>query len=147
MTPKFDNLIKSILEDLDYPEAMGKDVDSYRGESGWKGKIVKMSPQKFLSLAAPLPERLVNHKSIENLLDRYEKQLPVDPLVLQVDMETNKVIGHEGRHRALAAIRKGITVVPVLIFTGSYFKRVPNWDAQDHSRIDAAEFEPEKSGY
>lgn len=71
----------------------------------------------------------------------------MDFLVLSIDVEKKKVTGHEGRHRATIAKKLGIEKVPVLIFTGSNFKRVPQWTADDHAMADRAEFKPEWSKF
>jgi hypothetical protein len=64
-------------------------------------------------------------------------------LCLGVDMARKKVINHEGRHRAKAALELGIEEVPVFVFTGSCYKRTPKWTPEEHEEIDRAEFEPE----
>ena len=141
----FDILVDYVLEGVEYPEAKGNDVGAYAGDIDWKGKIVKMTPDRFLELAAPIPENQLSQKSLENLKSRMEQQLPIDPLVLVVDMEKKKVTGHEGRHRAIMAKRMGIEIVPVLIFTGSGYARTPRWTPEQHAEVDAANFTPEKS--
>lgn len=135
--------LKSLMSELEYPLAGKEDLQSYEGMAGWKGKIVWMPPEKFLRLAYPLPDYQMNEKSYWTLMDRMKKGLPLDFLVLQIDVEKKKVTGHEGRHRATVAKQLGIASVPVLIFTGSSFKRVPQWGPEDHAMADAAEFKPE----
>ena len=143
-TPKGDKFFKSNLkEKLEYPMAKGKDRQTYGGVEGWKGKIVWMDPKKFLGMVNSLPDYAMDEKSYFNLKDRIKKGLPIDPLTLVVDMSKKKVVGHEGRHRATVSKEMGIEKVPVLIFTGSNFKRVPQWDASAHDAVDKAEFEPE----
>jgi len=137
----------NILEnhDISYPEAKGKDVMTFAGDINWKGKIIHISPQKFINLAAPLDERLVNSKSIENLKNRMVNQLPLDPLVLVVDMKTKEVVGHEGRHRARVAMDMGVKIVPVLMLTGSNYSRTPNWTPEQHKEVeDVDSFTPER---
>jgi GNAT superfamily N-acetyltransferase len=53
------------------------------------------------------------------------------------------VTGHEGRHRCITAKKLGIEKVPVLIYTGSCFDRVPNWDKNTHDIVDKADFLPQ----
>ena len=61
-------------------------------------------------------------------------------------MKTRKVVGHEGRHCATINKKLGINKVPVLVFTGSGFKRVPQWNPEDHSTVDnVGQFRPEWS--
>ena len=131
------------INEIEYPLAKGEDAQSYRGEEGWKGKIVWMTPDKFLHLCYPLPDREKEDESSKNLEYRMKNNLPIDTLVLVVDVAKRKVTGHEGRHRATVAKKLGIKQVPVLIYTGSIFKRVPKWDPEDHEMADKAEFKPE----
>lgn len=129
------------LMEVEYPLASKEQRQDYGGQEGWKGKIVWMSPEKFLRLAAPLPNP--DKKNIARLKKMMVDKSPLDPLVLEVDMKRRKITSHEGRHRANAAKELGIRQVPVLIFTGSVFKRVPDWTPDDHSDIDAVDFKPE----
>jgi hypothetical protein len=102
-----------------------------------------MSPDKFLRLCYPLPDYEKNDISSQNLRNRMLKGLPIDFLVLTIDVNKKKVVGHEGRHRATIAKELGIKQVPVLIYTGSNFKRVPQWSPEDHEMADKADFHPE----
>lgn len=139
---KFDKQMISILEDLDYVLPPSKDLPD---GVDWKGKIVYMTPDKFLHLAAPLPEMAINKASIEKLKERFENNMPVDPLILFVDMNTKKVTGHEGRHRAMVCKNVGINKVPVFIFTGSGYTRTPKWSPEQHKEVDEMEgFQPER---
>lgn len=139
--------LKDILSELDYPLAGKEDLQSYGGMAGWKGKIVYMSPDKFLRLAAPLPDWAINKESLKKIEDRMKGQLPLDFCVLEVDMKTKTVTGHEGRHRCMAAKKLGIEKVPVLIYTGSSFDRVPQWDQSTHDVVDKADFKPQLKEY
>jgi hypothetical protein len=134
---------KNILIELEYPTASKKDQQSYEGVDGWKGKVIYMPPDKFLRLAAPLPEGAFNKEVLKKLEDRMKNQLPIDFCVLEVNMRTKKVTGHEGRHRALTSKRLGIEKIPVLIYTGSEFERTPKWDKATHDIVDKADFTPE----
>lgn len=136
--------LKDLLpENYEYPLATGEDLYSHKGNINWKGKIVYMTPDRFLELAYPLPDALKSELSLQKIRHRIINKLPLDPLVLDVNMEKNKVVGHEGRHRAMVAKELGIQKVPVFIFTGSGFDRVPKWSSDVHKKIDAALFRPE----
>ncbi len=129
---------------LKYPMAIGKDMQSYEGAHGWKGKIVYMTPDKYLRLAKRLPDEFYNMESMVKLEKRMLDQLPIDVPVLEVDMKKKEVVGHEGRHRAMVARKLGIHEIPVLIFTGSSYDRVPSWTADQHGEVDKSDFKPER---
>jgi|GEM_PF-2263733 len=129
-----------LLLELKYPLATGKKLTSYQGMEGWKGKLVYMSPDQFLHFAAPIPEYQLNKKSLKNIEYRILNQLPMDFLVLHIDMKNKKVVGHEGRHRAIISKKLGIEKVPVLIYTGSEFDRVPKWTPETHAEINQYNF-------
>lgn len=137
--------LKTLISELEYPLSTGDDRWSYKGAEGWKGKVVWMSPDKFLRLAAPLPDILKNEESLKNIEHRILNGLPIDYLTLEVDMTNKKVTSHEGRHRAIVCKKLGIEKVPVLIYTGNVFPRVPKWTPTDHDIVDKADFKPEKS--
>lgn len=136
--------LKSLAE-LEYPLASKDDLHSYGGMLGWKGKLVWMPPEKFLGLVHSLPDYAMSEKSYWNLRDRMINGKPIDFLVLKIDPKRNKVIGHEGRHRATVAKELGIKKVPVMVWFGEDFPRVPKWTDKEHGMADTAEFKPEWS--
>lgn len=140
----FPSLKSILLKELEYPLANKDQLQSYNGIIGWKGKIVYMSPDKYLRLAAKLPDNAYNQKSLDNIEYRIKNNLPLDPPTLEVDMNKRKVIGHEGRHRATISKKLNIQLIPVLIFTGSNYDRVPKWSIDQHAIVDKSEFLPEK---
>lgn len=64
-------------------------------------------------------------------------------LMLWVDMNKQKVVGHEGIHRATVARELGIKKIPVLVYTGGSYTRVPHWTERDHDIVDNLKFSPE----
>jgi hypothetical protein len=58
-------------------------------------------------------------------------------------INNNKVVGHEGRHRAIVSKQQGVKLVPVLVIPRDY-PRVPEWSADQHRTIDASEFRAEQ---
>ena len=134
--------LKSLIQEIEYPMATKDDEQSYTGYAGWKGKIVRMSPDKFLSLARPLDE------PTQSKIDDFEKKIlgnvPMDRLVLWIDPQRRKVISHDGRHRAMAAKKAGVESVPVMIMVHIWDKRVPDWTKAQHDFVDKADFKPEK---
>jgi hypothetical protein len=142
MTNQFNLFVDSIIESLKFNPV----VPSYY-DVGWKGKIVNMSPQQFLKLALKLPEKYFeNCPRLDELKEKIGKEQPMDIPMLMVDVKNKQVIGHEGRHRARAALDLGIKEMPVFIFTGSCYPRVPKWTEKEHSEVDkVAEYKPENT--
>lgn len=110
------------------------------GFIGWKGKMVWMSPDKFLHLARKLD--MPSEESLNSLRQAMKLGQPIPHLMLGVDMVNKKVVDHEGRHRATVAKELGITKVPVFIYTGNY-TRTPSWTEKDHDVVDNLKFDPE----
>lgn len=79
-----------------------------------------MKPSEFLDKALKHSPEHWKHSStrtaINELKDKMEKCIPIDPLFLDIDTVNCKVTNHEGRHRALAAEEAGISRVPVIIY-------------------------------
>lgn len=78
------------------------------------GLIVTMTPDRFLALARPLELDEVAEENITDLVTRMQGGHRIDPPMLEITGE--RVTDHDGRHRANAAKRLGITELPVLIF-------------------------------
>lgn len=81
----------------------------------YRGFTAMMRPSKFLELAHKL-ESPKEH-SVDHITNEIKKGKPIGSPFLNVDFETGRVKGHEGRHRMLAAQRvNGDQHVPVHIF-------------------------------
>jgi hypothetical protein len=136
-----------LIADSCYSSHAGCDYASFNNillpirKEGWKGKIIWMSPDKFLHLAHPLQRP--SSYSLDNIEKRIKEQLPIDHLVLWIDPQRRKVISHEGRHRATIAKKLGVEKVPVLIIVHIWDKRVPQWTKAQHDFVDKADFKPE----
>ncbi len=86
-------------------------------------KLVWMRPDEFLELAPPkvpgfsrYDESVYSKESLKSIINGLKAGSKFDPLFLDVDIRTCRVINHEGRHRAFAAYKLGIEKVPVIIF-------------------------------
>lgn len=78
--------------------------------------VVKISPQEFLNLAAPkMGDRNVTF--FENAIDN-NQPIAMPFLNVEIDEEsrTIQIVGHEGRHRALAAVNKGAKTGEVILY-------------------------------
>jgi hypothetical protein len=86
-------------------------------------ELVTMTPDEYLGLTGVplwLREQGVggwdSDPDYVKLTERIREGKPVDALWLDVDVDTGKVTGQEGRHRALIAKQLGIEHVPVILF-------------------------------
>ena len=77
------------------------------------GQIVHMAPEQFLAAAPPLEHDDATEDNVQSLVDHIRSGRRLDPALLV--MKDGAVHGHDGRHRALAAQRLGITRFPVLV--------------------------------
>src|SRR5439155_25700596 len=76
----------------------------------------EMRPEDFLAALGPGASfelqdgryRVVSPTSLEELKQRMILEQEIDPLFLDYDPYQNRVVGHEGRHRAVAAVELGI---------------------------------------
>ena len=74
------------------------------------GKIVKMSPDEFLSQVKPLEIDEASRDNIDDLKNMMQEGRKLDPLAIYQDGK------EDGRHRAIAAKELGITEIPVIDF-------------------------------
>ncbi len=89
------------------------------GESDYQrrgGKVYLIPPKRFLKVVPKLRIDDESRDNIDDLKRLIASGKKIDPLVLFVtDTKTQVVKGHDGRHRAVAAIELGIKTVPVII--------------------------------
>lgn len=82
---------------------------------------IMMSPMDFLKLSTPgnTSTWISEEKSYTKTLDEYngfaKEGTSILPPWLDIAMDTGKVLGHEGRHRAMAVMNAGGTKFPVFI--------------------------------
>lgn len=76
--------------------------------------LVWMKPSEFLEKTPKIIFQKLT--AVNNLAEKMKKDIPIDPLFLDIDIVNCKVINHEGRHRAMAAEKAGISKVPVIIY-------------------------------
>jgi hypothetical protein len=88
-----------------------------------------MPPHHFLKLALPkdtgeniLDSSVYDQQSLQNLTHRLRHSLDIDPPSLEVDIDTNEVVNHSGRHRALTAYNLQLKKIPVLLYYVRYCK-------------------------
>ena len=109
------NGFKKINEITNYPtETKG----NWYGDEDYEsrgGKIVYMTPDEFLSKAAPLEIDNTSRDNIDDLKNHILSGRKLDPLALYTLDKTNPR-NSDGRHRAVAAKELGIKKVPVIIF-------------------------------
>lgn len=101
-------------EQRSYPLA---DRDEWYSHSDYQaagGKMVRMSPEEFLTNAKPLQIDEVSRENIDDLKNHITSGRTLDPLTLYGD--TSDVRNSDGRHRAVAAKELGIKEVPVVDF-------------------------------
>ena len=82
--------------------------------------LVWMKPSEFLEKTPELKKEYFESAPIRNIIDtlagKMKKDIPIDPLLLDIDTINCRVTNHEGRHRAVAAEKVGIKRVPVIVY-------------------------------
>ena len=83
--------------------------------------ITTMNPSDFLRMTTVTEQgqnRILNEATPldEEKIGETAKRQPIQ---LNIDEASGRVIGHEGRHRAVALARAGVTEMPVLLFDSS----------------------------
>lgn len=100
-----------------YISAPAPELTQYHPESQ---KLVWMSPERYLSLVGV--EYNLDRGTgddlviIGKLMKRIRKGLEIDPLFLDIDVETGQVVSQEGIHRAIAAKNLNVSEIPVILY-------------------------------
>jgi len=132
-----------------------KKIKFKRGENDPRNvKIVKMHPKKFLDLAIKIPD--YRQSSLKYLSKQDTMYMPR----LVVDIDTGRVISHEGRHRCFLLNKKGYKQVPVEIYyKKSYMGKFLGSEMKLHGKISdfgvdikkvklgLRDYKPEKRGF
>jgi len=85
--------------------------------------LVKMNPVDYLMLAPPiipmyprrLDESVYDKDVIDAIINALKRGDEIEPPMFVVDSDSCRVIDHEGRHRAFASYKLGITEIPVAL--------------------------------
>jgi hypothetical protein len=86
-------------------------------------KLVWMSPTQFLNLVVPRLSYI--EETMRDLKEKMKSGKELDALWLDIDINSNRVTNHEGRHRARAAQDLGIEKVPVVLFAKDGYEWAP----------------------
>jgi hypothetical protein len=84
--------------------------------------MMTMNPYDFIRLTINqgdvdqwIKEEAEYTKTVEEYNEFARKGDSIHPPWLEIDMETGKVVGHEGRHRSAALIKEGVKQIPVAV--------------------------------
>lgn len=109
-------------EEIDTPMKIDWDLAKTRFTLGYarglsdEVKLVKMSPDQYLTVA-PMPydiEGFPDERSISSITKGIKDGSTFDTPYLLIDFK-NRIVGQEGRHRALALQRLGVKEMPCAI--------------------------------
>lgn len=73
-----------------------------------------IEPKEFLKLTKGHTAKF-KKKSLLNIYNRIKRNLPIDTPILVVDVNNNKILNHDGRHRALVSKNNNIKKIPVYL--------------------------------
>lgn len=108
----------TLLESIDSTSLFSPEAIDRAKHTQYKArtKLILMRISKFLSLAAPLnnPEQS-KLDNIKSLIDKGEKISDLPYLKTETEDGIAKVVGHEGRHRAIVLKELGYSYMPVII--------------------------------
>lgn len=112
------------------PEAVKRAYDQHPMS---RETVVHMSPQQFLMLAheilEPRPEK---ERTINEALNSGAKLSDLPYLSAITEEDGNlRIDGHEGRHRMMALIERGVKQVPVIILSGESGCAPYRWGSTD----------------
>jgi len=94
-----------------------------------------MSPDRFLKLTPRVILNKPEHQ--EELKRKIKDKKPIDPLVLDIDIDSCKILSHEGRNRSVIAKELGIKKVPVVIYKKQYSEKGGMFGSGYHYYTDA----------
>jgi len=97
-----------------------KNEPSFFGHKTHSQEYKVMSPKKFLKLVPPEPFKNKEHQ--EKIVYSIKEGKPLEPAFLDVDIDSCKVLGHEGRNRAIASEKSGVKKYPVIIYKKEFDK-------------------------
>lgn len=90
------------------------DYSKYFNENYYNSATMNISPQEFLALTAENDSYYFNFKKQTEAMGELDLNKAQD-MFLTVDMQTGKVLGHEGRHRMILLAKNGYTNVQIRI--------------------------------
>ena len=113
---------------IEFPMRNIKDIVQYGGDVDWKSVLRYIDPKQFLSMATPLYPSDDRTKRVGAMRDAFGKGVKFDPAYLRLEPNREghlSVTGHEGRHRANAAI-EGELIRFLVLFDVKHWGRVPD---------------------
>ena len=115
-----EDIAKSDKVDISVKEYPVADPPEYT-HSNYKeqgGKIIQATPDEFLSLARDLKMDDEVRDNVDDLKRTMESGRKVDPATIY--LKDGEIVGHDGRHRAIAAQELGIKDFPILVLDESH---------------------------
>lgn len=110
-------LIAKIIREGVFREYPLDDINNWHADADYDkrgGKLILMSPDRFLSYAAPLTVDDDSRENIDHLKSHIMDGGKLDPLTIY-SLDRTKAMNSDGRHRAIASKELGIKRVPVIM--------------------------------